>query len=266
MGDPGQIHQIIMNLCTNAAQAMQEMGGILEVNLEEVAVDFNQFEEQRNLISGSYMRLTVSDTGQGIAPEIFERIFDPYFTTKEMGEGTGLGLAVVHGIVKSHGGEITVDSQLEKGTTFQVYLPIIAKKVSVEEDDLKELPAGQGCILYVDDENALVQTTRQMLEGIGYEVETRTSSVEALELFRAYHRRFDLVITDMTMPNMTGIQLAQEFARIRPGIPIILCTGYSEQVNIEAASNAGVTDLLVKPFSTQDIALSVKKALAASNN
>ena len=263
LGDPSQIHQIIMNLCTNAGHAMQKSGGVLEVRVEEIQVEPRRAEKLQDLSPGSYVRLTVSDTGQGISPDNMDRIFNPYFTTKEKGEGTGLGLAVVHGIVKSHGGEITVDSQVAKGTKFQIYLPMIDKRISNKADRKEPLPTGHENILFVDDEKALVQIGEQVLQGLGYEVETRTSSLEALELFRANPHRFDLVVTDMTMPNMTGIQLAQEFVRIRPEIPIILCTGFSEQVSADLINEAGVKDLLMKPFSTREIALSAKKVLTS---
>ena len=261
IGDPSQINQIIMNLCTNAAHAMQASGGVLEVNLEEVEIDSRRSKIRLNLSPGPYVRLTVSDTGHGISPEIIERVFDPYFTTKQKGEGTGLGLAVVHGIVKSHGGEITVESQVGKGTIFNIYMPMVEKVVSAEIDREEPLPTGNGRILFVDDENALVQIGKQMLAGLGYEVETRTSSLEALELFRMNPSRFDLVMTDMTMPNMTGAQLAQELIQIRPDIQIILCTGFSERMNRETIVKAGIKDLLLKPLSTREMALSVKNAL-----
>ena len=263
-GDPSQIHQIIMNLCTNAGHAMQESGGILEVNLEEVTVDPRKSKLLADLRPGSYVQLTVSDTGHGIAPDAIEQIFNPYFTTKEKGEGTGLGLAVVHGIVKSHSGEITVDSQLDHGTKFQIYLPMIDRKVSADLSSKAEVPDGDGHILFVDDEKALARIGKQMLERLGYRVETRVCSTEALELFRANPHRFDLVVTDLTMPNITGIQLAREIVRLRPEIPIILCSGFSERLSMDEISEAGIRDLLMKPFCTSEIALSVKKALAAN--
>ena len=195
----------------------------------------------------SNVRLKVSDTGCGMDKEVMERIFDPYFTTKEKGRGTGLGLSVVHGIVKSYGGAITVYSRPGKGSTFKVYIPAIQKEAVEEKDETEPLPAGHELILFIDDELAIVDIVRQMLERLGYAVDARTRSLEALELFRAKPDHFDLVITDMTMPNMTGDRLALKLMKIRPDIPIILCTGFSEKITEAKAKGMGIRKFIMKP-------------------
>ena len=196
-------------------------------------------------------------------PEILKRIFDPYFTTKEVGKGTGLGLAVVHGIVKSYGGEISVSSEVGKGSTFDIYFPRIqAMGRPLEAEKAEPLPfGGHERVLFVDDEKAIAEIGQNMLKYLGYEVEVRTSSIEALELFRAQADRFDLVITDMTMPNMTGDKLAQELLRIRPGIPIILCTGFSEYLTEEKAKAMGIREFVMKPLVMKDLAKAMRRAL-----
>lgn len=208
--DPTQMQQIVMNLCTNAFHAMSEKGGILEISLSEIELDFRDASQYLDLSPGKYVRLIVTDTGCGMDRELMERIFDPYFTTKEKSKGTGLGLSVVHGIVKSQGGDITVYSEPGKGSTFNVYIPVIQKESVEEKDETKPLPTGHERILFIDDELPIVDMVRQMLERLGYEVDARTSSIEALELFKSQPDRFDMVITDMTMPNMTGNRLARE--------------------------------------------------------
>jgi PAS domain S-box-containing protein len=233
--NPTQMHQVIMNLCTNASHAMPE-GGILEIGLRNVDFDSHYAARYPDIDPGKYLRLTVSDTGEGMTSEVMDRIFEPYFTTKEKGVGTGMGLSVVHGIVKSHGGTVTVYSKPGKGSTFHVYIPLIkegVKRPEIDEDTV--IPTGNERILFIDDEPALVDLGKRMFEQLGYEVTSRTSSVEALELFKARPDRFDLVITDMTMPNIMGDKLAHELMKIRPDIPIILCTGYSEKITEEKA-------------------------------
>lgn len=263
--DPTKLHQVLMNLCTNAAHAMNENGGILEVSLTKVDMDADAAARHTDIRPGPYLKLTVSDTGHGMAPDILERIFDPYFTTKEKGKGTGLGLSVVHGIVKDHHGAITVESELGKGATFHILLPRLdhAKEAAVEtEPRLGGIPTGHEHILFIDDEQALVDLGKQMLEILGYEVITRTSSIEALGLFQAQPNKFDLVITDMTMPNMTGEKLAKELMRIRPNIPIILCTGFSEQITEKESKEIGIREFAMKPLVMRDLAKSIRKVLA----
>jgi CheY-like chemotaxis protein len=276
MADPTQIHQVIMNLCTNAYHAMREEGGILEVSLRNVefGLGIAELEPARgrskiripqleiDLNPGSYVRLSVSDTGHGMIPEVMERIFDPYFTTKEKGYGTGLGLSVVHGIVEAHGGAITVDSEPGKGSTFHVYFPKIEEaEEAMEAGPGGPLPTGTERILFVDDEPALVDLNKQRLERLGYEVVISTSSLEVLELFRAKPDQFDLVITDMTMPKMTGDKLARELMKIRPNIPIILCTGFSERISEEKAKEMGIRAFAMKPLVMRDLAETVRDVL-----
>jgi PAS domain S-box-containing protein len=258
-----QIHQVVMNLCTNAAHAMKENGGVLEVSLVNVEMDIDTTAQHPDIHPGPNLRLTVSDTGIGIAPDLVERIFDPYFTTKKVGEGTGLGLAVVHGIVKSHGGIIKVYSEQGKGSTFHVYFPRIDGFQEITETQKVELlPMGDHeRVLFIDDEQALVELGEKMLEHLGYEVTVRTSSIEALELFRNQPDRFDLIITDFTMPNMTGDKLAQEVMRLRPGLPVILCTGFSERISEMKAKALGIQEFVMKPFDLNDLAQTIRRAL-----
>ncbi len=262
--DPTQIHQILMNLCTNAAHAMREEGGILEVAIRNVEVGgWDSESGGLDMIPGPYLLLSVSDTGEGMTPEVLGRIFDPYFTTKEKGEGTGLGLAVVHGIVKIYGGTIRAFSEPGKGTTFHVYLPRIKEEKEMAGDVSRPgvFPTGQERVLFVDDEPVLVEIAKQMLERLGYEVTTRTSSIEALELFRTKPDQFDLVITDMTMPNMTGDKLSRELMQIRPDIPIIICTGYSERISEEKAKGMGIRVFVMKPLVMRDLANTIRNVL-----
>ena len=274
LGDPTQIHQVIMNLCTNAGHAVREGGGILEVTLRNVQLkvgkaqqlivepgEFKSRIEYLDLGPGPYLMLTVADTGHGIPPDIVESIFDPYFTTKNKGESTGLGLSVVHGIVTSLGGAITVESEPGKGTTFTVLLPAIEREAEEAFLEEKGLAGGSERILFIDDEPSLVKMGRLILESLGYKVETRTSSLEALELFKARPDRFDLVITDMTMPHMTGDILANELMQVRPGIPVILCTGYSEKISKERAEALGINGFLMKPVVKADLAQMIRQVL-----
>ena len=261
LGDPTQIHQILLNLCTNADHAMREKGGILEVTLVDVELDSLFTAKHPDIKPGTHLRLMVRDTGRGIPPLILDRIFDPFFTTKDKSEGTGMGLSVVHGIVKAHGGAITVQSEPGKGAIFNVFLPVIEKTIVREAPIEKSIPTGTERVLVVDDEEALVNTHRQMLEGLGYEVVTRTSSIEALELFKARPDRFDLVITDMTMPNLTGSELALKLAKIRPDIPIILCTGFSHEITAEKSKEMGIKEFLLKPILREVMAETVRRVL-----
>ncbi|MCK5206218.1 MAG: response regulator, partial [Desulfobacterales bacterium] len=262
--DPTQIHQVLMNLCTNAAHAIDEKDGVLEISLSNIELDQNAAARHPELKPGPHLKLSVRDTGHGIHPEAQERIFEPYFTTKVKGEGTGLGLAVVQGIIKSQNGAITVESEVGKGSTFHVYLPIIQRNVTVDEVESTALPMGHERILLVDDEQPLVEIGKQMLERLGYTVAARTSSIEALELFKVQPNRFDLVITDIVMPNMTGEKLAEKLLEIRADIPVVLCTGYSEKFTRQQASEIGARSFLMKPLVMQDLASTVRQALAAN--
>lgn len=262
--DATQIHQVIMNLCTNAYHAMRESGGILEIGVRDVDIDKLYAAHSLGVQPGPYLRISVSDTGCGIKREIMDRIFEPYFTTKAVGDGTGLGLSVVHGIVKSHKGAITVDSEPGKGSTFHVYLPRIesgAPAIETEQEEL--LPRGTERILFVDDEESIVIIARQILNRLGYSVTTSTDSLEALRVFREQPELFDLVITDMTMPNMTGERLSRELMCIRPDIPIVLCTGFSELITEQKASELGIREFVMKPLITKEMAAVVRRALDA---
>jgi len=262
MADPTQIHQVLMNLCTNASHAMRKNGGILEVGLSNWDCDSKSADCHPDLSPGPYVRLTVSDTGHGMGSTTLQRIFDPYFTTKKPGEGTGLGLSVVHGIVRGYKGAISVESERRKGSTFHVFLPRIDNvKVPDKKEDLTVLPTGKERILFVDDEKILVSIGQKILGFLGYKVVARTSSLEALELFKAKPENFDLVITDITMPDMSGIELAKEFMRIRPGIPIILCTGFSEVITPDEAKALGIREFILKPLVIQELAEKVRKTL-----
>ncbi|HPI94472.1 MAG TPA: Cache 3/Cache 2 fusion domain-containing protein [Deltaproteobacteria bacterium] len=262
MSDPTQIHQVMMNLCTNAVHAMGEKGGLLEVSLHEVFIDGDSRGHDLDLIAGPYLRLSVRDTGQGMAPEVMEKMFEPYFTTKELGRGTGLGLALVHGITKSHGGSIRCTSAPGEGTTFEIFFPEIQSgKRQTGLSEKEDLPVGTERILYVDDEPVLAELARKMLGTLGYQVVAVTSSVDACELFGRDPEGFDLVITDMTMPGMTGDRLAQRLMEIRRDIPVILCTGYSEYISEEKARDIGVRKFIMKPLNMSVLATAVRKAL-----
>ena len=259
--DPTQVHQIAMNLITNAYHAVESKSGKIAVGLKGVEIECGQLPES-DLLPGRYAVLSVSDTGSGIDPIIMDKIFEPYFTTKEQGKGTGLGLAVVYGIVKDHHGDIKVNSELGKGTTFNVYLPIMAKaEKTVSIEGKEEFPTGHERILLIDDEEAIAKLERQMLERLGYKVTMRVNSLEALEVFKAKPNSFDLVISDMTMPNMTGDQLGRELIKIRQDIPIIICTGFSERLNQENAASIGVKGFLMKPIVKAEMARMVRKVL-----
>jgi PAS domain S-box-containing protein len=260
-GDATQIHQIMMNLCTNAQHAMEEEGGILDVRLARVVVDRQKASRHHDLHTGPYLQLTVTDTGCGMDDKTVANIFDPYFTTKGLGEGTGLGMSVVHGIVNTHGGAVTVESEPGKGTTFHVYFPIIERDEETQEETEGPLPTGNERILWVDDEPLIVEIGREILGPLGYDVVTRTSSVEALALFKTDPDRFDLVVTDMTMPHMTGDKLAREMMNIRPAIPIILCTGFNKMISENKAEEIGIRAFLMKPLVRKDLAETVRKVL-----
>lgn len=261
LADPTQIHQILINLCTNAAHAMTERGGVLELTLTKVALDSVFASRHPEVAPGEYLLLGVTDTGHGIAPSIMDRIFDPFFTTKKRGEGTGMGLAVVHGIVRSCGGAITVYSEVGKGTTFKVFLPCCTGDADCERAVEMVVAKGNERILFVDDEPSIVTMAKRMLERLGYSVMSTTSSVEALDLFRDGSGEFDLVITDLTMPKMTGEQLAAELTRIREDIPIIICTGYSSTLTEGREPRHGIRAVVTKPLITHEIARTIRDVL-----
>jgi PAS domain S-box-containing protein len=260
--DPTQVHQVLMNLCTNAAHAMRDHGGVLEVSLTDVLTP-ESISRHSDLLPGPYVKLTVKDTGQGIDPLVLDRIFDPFFTTKEKGVGTGLGLSVVHGIVKSHGGALEVESHLGEGAAFQVFFPAMERAPGPQICQRVPLPRGRERVLLVDDEPALALVTKQMLENLGYGVDYRTNGLEALDAFRHQRKEkaFDLVITDMTMPHLTGDDLARELLRLQPNLPIILCTGFSEKMDAEKAKSLGIQTFLMKPVVLRELAETVRKVL-----
>ena len=260
--DPTHIHQVLMNLCTNASYAMQEKGGLLEVSLSDIDLDADFARQHPDVTPGKFLNLSVRDTGCGMPPEVIERIFDPFYTTKKMGEGTGMGLSVVHGIVKSHGGTIVVESNPGKGTTFSVFLPAIESEVSSEADHTQLAMTGNARILFVDDEDFQADIGKRMLQRLGYRVTAKTSSTEAFELFRQAPDEFDLVVTDMTMPDMTGDILARKLIAIRPDIPIIVCTGYSEKINSDIIREIGIKELALKPVIMKDIAQMIDRVLS----
>ncbi|MEN6560305.1 MAG: PAS domain S-box protein [Acidobacteriota bacterium] len=262
VADPTQIQQVLMNLGNNAAYAMRETGGVLDVSVSEVSLDKGMAERFLDIKPGSYVRLSVRDTGQGIPPEVMDRIFEPFFTTKKKGEGTGMGLAVVHGVVKGHGGAISVSSEVGKGTTFTVYLPRVAGEAARTEESPEPFAKGTERILFVDDEDIQVRAMTKLLEHLGYRVVGLTDAVEALELVRKDPGAFDLVIMDQTMPRLSGGEMAGEILRLRPGLPLILCTGYSETLDEEQALAMGIRAFVMKPFSVKEIALSIRRALA----
>lgn len=261
LADPTQFHQIVMNLCTNAYHAMEETGGTLTISLG------NKFLTQQDMIgiahaqTGHFVQLAISDNGSGIPLEIQEKMFDPYFTTKETGRGTGMGLAIVHGIVKSYDGFITCHSEVGMGTVFKINLPALSGQNLQETEKVEMPPVGTEHILLIDDEPMLVELGKTMLERLGYTVTARTNSFEALTTFKNQPETFDGVITDQTMPGMTGLDLARRMLQIRPDLPIILCTGYSSIISEEKAKTMGIKGFALKPIAMKDIAALIRKVL-----
>ncbi len=261
LADPTQIHQVIVNLCTNAEFAMREQGGLLDISLDDVEIKDSSSTDRPNLKPGPYIRLTAKDSGVGMTPEVVERMFDPFFTTKPIGEGSGMGLAVVHGIVTTHGGNIFVESAPGIGTKIEVYLPTIRTAIWDVFSTQDPIPSGKESILFVDDEETIVRLGQELLTHLGYSVTVRTSSIEALALFRNDPQHFDMVITDQTMPTMPGDALSRELLRIRPDLPIILCTGFSHVVSAEKAKAMGIRGYLMKPLAIRDLAPIVRHVL-----
>jgi CheY-like chemotaxis protein len=255
-----QVHQVIMNVCNNAAYAMKEDGGILEVALHELSIGTDRSDAMA-VKPGRYQQISISDTGLGMDEKTKKRIFEPYFTTKRVGEGNGLGLSVAHGIIKSHGGTITVDSEPGKGTTFHVFLPVIKSKNLPALNSREPVKGGNEWVLMADDETDLLETGRKTLEALGYTVVMKKSSIEALDAFNEKPDAFNLVITDQTMPGMTGVQLTKELKRIRGDIPVILCTGFSEVINEENYKSQGIDAFVMKPFDKKKIAALIRQAL-----
>jgi PAS domain S-box-containing protein len=263
IADPTQIHQVMLNLCTNAHHAMRDNGGILEIRLDDVQLTLPESKFAPDLKPGPYVCLTISDTGHGMTSDMLERIFDPYFTTKPEGEGTGMGLSVVHGIVKGHGGDITVESKPEEGSIFKVFFPKNQEKTQKKEASkcAASLPRGVERILIVDDEKTVTDVITQMLTELGYHVTSYNNSLAALDFFCLHPFSFDLVISDMTMPKMTGAKLIGEIHRVRPDIPVIMTTGNRKVINHEQAEALGIRVFLLKPPSIEDLSRAVRDVL-----
>ena len=262
LADPIQINQVLMNICINASQAMEETGGVLKINVEKESVTVNSAHSYPGMAEGDYIKIMVSDAGPGIESQFIDRIFDPYFTTKAIGKGSGMGLAVVQGIVKTHNGTITVKSRPGKGATFTILFPVVDKKPVAHSETTDEIPpVGSETILFVDDEESIVDVTGQILKALGYKVETQTNPQDALKIFQSKPHDFDLVITDMTMPRMTGIQLSEKLMGIRSDIPVIICTGRSSHIDEEKAGQIGIADYIMKPISMLEIAKIIRKVL-----
>ena len=267
LADPTQIHQVVMNLCTNGYQAMREKGGVLGVTLEPVELGEADVANKIALKPGNYLRLSVSDTGSGIAPEIVDRIFEPYFTTKLQGDGTGLGLSVVHGIVQGLGGHVSVYSEPGQGTTFRVYLPVLppqADILPVGAVTTVQIPTGNERVLVVDDEAGVVAMEQRILTSLGYTVRGFSDCTEAMEEFFRHSDAYDLVITDMNMPKVSGAELVAAIREVRPDIPIIMCTGFSEIMNEEKARQIGINKLAMKPLTVKELAQAVREVLDAT--
>lgn len=259
--DPSRIHQVLMNLCTNAAHAMQEKGGTLRVELDRAEQEVPGFG---HLTGQRCIRLRVADTGTGMPAEALARIFDPYYTTKQKGEGTGLGLAMVQGIVGGVGGAVTVESEVGRGSTFDVYLPLVEttpESVRMPVDFV--MPMGSERILFVDDEETLAEMAGEMLRKLGYDVQIMTSGLDALQLFQASAEQYDLIITDQTMPSISGLDLARSIVALRPGVPIILYSGYSAAISADEAREIGIKKVLMKPLSMTLLSQTVRQILDA---
>ncbi|MCE5252489.1 PAS domain S-box protein [bacterium] len=259
LADPTQIHQVLMNLCTNAFHAMKDHGGVLDVSLSQITADKHFIQFHPNLKERDYVVLKVSDTGTGMDKLTMERIFEPYFSTKSQGEGTGLGLATVHGIVKNHGGDISVYSEPGKGTIFHVYFPRVDEHEQTKNHDKTVLPGGNERILFIDDEEQLTNLIKRMLEHLGYKVTAYNSCVDALDVFRTQPDQFDLVITDYMMPNMNGMDLSREIIKIRKDIPVILISGFGDMIHKEKLNEIGIKEVIMKPILTKDLAITIRK-------
>ena len=265
VGDQTQIYQVMINLCTNAAHAMEEHGGKLKIAVDNVVLERPEPFFDQVLEPGDYVRLCISDTGYGISADSIDRVFDPFYTTKEVGRGSGMGLAVVLGIVKGHGGAIWIKSIPKQGTQVNCYFPAVNAESHEEVRAETAVPGGKETILFVDDEEALVRMSKQWLESLGYTVETSTNPIDALESFRNSDGRFDLVITDMSMPHMTGDHFIRELLKIRPDVKTIICTGYSSRLDEQRASEIGACEHLVKPIEANMLAETVRKVLDHPN-
>ncbi|MCP3891928.1 MAG: response regulator [Desulfobulbaceae bacterium] len=261
--NPTQVHQILMNLCTNAFHAMEMTGGTLDISLKEMTLSREDLVHEPDVVEGTFIQISIGDSGQGVSPMVKDKIFNPFFTTKEVGKGTGMGLSIAHGIVKSYGGFISLYSELGEGAVFHVFLPVIETEVLPANEISDQIPTGKERILFVDDEEILAKMGKTMLERLGYHVTVRQNSLEALKTFQDQLDQVDLVITDQTMPGMTGSDLSRRMLQIRPDIPIILCTGYSTIISEEKAKSMGIKAFALKPLAKKDIAKLIRKVLDA---
>ena len=263
LADLTQIHQVVMNLCTNAYHAMRKKGGVLSVSLEEIQVSNTDNFPDLNILPGAYLRLDISDTGSGISPETMDRIFEPYFTTKEIDEGTGLGLAVVIGIVEEHNGYIKVYSELGKGSTFHVYFPILENQIDSNslQEEQNSIQGGTERIMVVDDEIAILTSTQELLEDYGYTVIAFSDSEQGIKEFKKKPHQYDLIITDMTMPKMTGEEFSAEILKTRTDMPIMLCTGYSENFTEDKALELGIRKYIQKPVESKNLLVLIREVL-----
>jgi two-component system cell cycle sensor histidine kinase/response regulator CckA len=264
LADPSQIHQIIMNLCTNAYQSMPDTKGTLSVVLKNIKITEKDSFSGFDIKPGDFLKLEISDTGKGMDKHTLEKVFDPYFTTKEIGKGTGLGLALVHGIVQEHKGFIQVDSEPGKGSCFRIFFPVVEKKtesVTPMVSKTLKLSTGTESIMVVDDEKSIRCSTRELLEDCGYKVSVFLNGREAFDDFQRNPDKYDLIITDMTMPEMTGDILARKILEIKPGLPIILCTGYSDRITQDQVYKIGIMRYIQKPLINDDIAVIIRDVL-----
>jgi CheY-like chemotaxis protein len=261
--DTTHMHQLMLNLVENALHAMRQSGGILDIRLEDRELDVEQVSPSGRLAPGCYVCLTIRDTGEGMDPEVVRRIFDPFFTTEPLGEGRGMGLSVVHGIVTAHGGTVLVESQVDVGTTVSVYLPALPPRAAAPATADVPPPHGHECILFVDDEESLARFGGEMLESLGYFPVVRMNAADAWQAFSIAPQRFDLLITDQCMPGMGGDLLAEECRRLRPDLPVILCTGSDQRRSAAEARVQGPAEYLLKPLALHDLAHAIRRLLDA---
>lgn len=262
LGDESQLHQVILNLCTNAAYSMRDGGGTLSVDLDALHLGFDKLPPDSGLSVGDYIVIKVQDTGSGIDEKILSKIFDPFFTTKPVGEGTGLGLSVVHGIVKKHSGHIEVESEIGEGTCFRIYLPSIGEQIAAVPAEKVELVGGDERILFIDDEEFIRIMAEELLQRLGYSVVVAANANEALDMLEQLRDGVDLVITDQTMPGITGLQLAEELRRKLPSLPIVLCTGFGgSSFSVDEAYSSGISKILKKPYELHELSTAIREAL-----
>jgi nitrogen-specific signal transduction histidine kinase/CheY-like chemotaxis protein len=262
LGDPTKIHEMLLNLATNGVYAMDRKG-ILKVLLYPLTLDSEAYGRTGKITPGEYAVIEVTDTGHGMDASILQKAFDPFFTTKPVGEGTGMGLSVVLGVVQLHGGDVQVESEPGKGTTFKIFLPVTAEELKVDSiyDETSEIRGGKECVLFVDDEQSLVDLTVDIFSSLGYKVTGISDSQEALKFIEDKENEIDILVTDQTMPGMTGVELAKAALKIRKDLPVILCTGYSVEINPERAAAIGISQMAMKPLRLSQFADILRKVL-----